>query len=187
MTTDNSGICDNIFPAFLLPLKRRGTKPADEPSQLCVGWRPASFLARTCDCVASCLLTPFAFNLPLPEHVNTALMLVPSRAALRPRRFPYFRLNKAVVKMLMATKIKDVAKGSYKTRRLLHFLLFGLSCSLSLRIGKGKSFYYFFLYITPSVTEQRSSPHEPCVWVTRVCEVTHGLGLFDLGKEIFSW
>lgn len=144
MTTNNSGICGNIFPAFLLLLKRRGTKPADEPSQLCVGWRPASFLARTRECVASCLLTPFAFNLPLPAHVNTALMLVPSQAALRPRRFPYFRLKNAVVKMLMATKIKDVAKGSYKTRRLLHFLLFGLFCSLPLRIGKGKSFYLFF-------------------------------------------
>lgn len=46
--------------------------------------------------------------------------------------------------MLMPTKIKDVAKESYKTRRLLRFLLFGLLCSLSLRIGKGKSFYLFF-------------------------------------------
>lgn len=89
-------------------------------------------------------LDPFAFNLPLPAHVNTALMSVPSRAALRPRRFPYFRLNSAIVKMLMPTKIKDVAKESYKTRRLLRFLLFGLLCSLSLRIGKGKSFYLFF-------------------------------------------
>lgn len=144
MTTDNSGICGNIFPAFLLPLKRRGTKSADEPSQLCVGWRPASFLARTRECVASCLLTPFAFNLPLPAHVNTVLMLVPSRAALRPLRFPYFRLNNAAVKMLMALKSRMLQKDRIKQGVCCIFLLFGLLCSLSLRIGKGKSLYFIF-------------------------------------------
>lgn len=130
-------------------------------------------------------LDPFAFNLPLPAHVNTALMLVPSRAALRPRRFPYFRLNSAVVKMLMPTKIKDVAKESYKTRRLLRFLLFGLLCSLSLRTGKGKSFFFFCT--SRRQWRSRDHPRMNPACGSRGCEVTHSLGLFDLRKEIFSW
>lgn len=92
------------------------------------GWHQASFLPLTCERVASCLLTPSAFNLPLPVHVNTTLILAPLPTARRPLRSPYFRLNNAVATTLTATKIKDVAKESYKTRRFTLFL-FDLFCS----------------------------------------------------------
>lgn len=101
-------------------------------------------------------------------------------------------------------KIKDVAKGSYKTRRLLHFTLslFDLFCSIVHQRSedrKGKFFLLFFSFSVHPLSwrthvvsfrwrwRSRDHPQMNSACGSRGWEVTHSLGLFHLWKETFNW